>query len=72
MTAAKLKPKKKTEQDSVIDGTSETMEIEESEKHEIKGDIVTTQTVARGNESTIHTAMEHLLIDNMVCCFCEY
>lgn len=48
-----------------IDG--EQLEGDEM-KQEIPGEIVTTATVARGGDSTIHTDMQHLHLDKVSTC----
>ena len=65
--SAKLK-KTSQERDSRLDGEEEDKEngAGESNKIEIPGERATTDTVMRGPESTIHTALENLHLDSRV------
>jgi hypothetical protein len=66
MTSTKLKKKSKTEDADTNNEDLEAAMDTEGQGQQIPGEIISTMTVARGSESTIHTAMEHLHIDSTV------
>ncbi|XP_053396218.1 midasin-like isoform X2 [Mercenaria mercenaria] len=59
----KLKKKSKIEADKTQEESAEAVEAD-GQVHELPGEIIATETVARGSDSTIHTAMEHLHLDS--------
>lgn len=61
----KLQKKSKTESKNIHDESEDTVEAD-SQVIELPGERIATETVARGDDSTIHTAMEHLYLDNSV------
>jgi len=63
ISSAKLKKKSKTDADDNASDLDDDLEMKGEGHHEVPGDKVETTTVARGADSTIHTAMEHLNID---------
>lgn len=66
LPSAKLK-KSKQDKDSRLDGdVDENIDNDDDHKVEVPGERVTTDTVERGPESTIHTALENLHLDNKV------
>ena len=61
--------KKKSKPDNEQEDNSDEEECTENGgegQHEIPGERIDTATVARGDESTIHTALEYLNLDNAV------
>ena len=60
--------KSSQDKDSKLDGeTEEDQSVDvDSDKIEIPGERATTDTVMRGPESTIHTALENLHLDSRV------
>ncbi|KAH3728934.1 hypothetical protein DPMN_054897 [Dreissena polymorpha] len=64
ISSTKLKSKQKHDEGNTDASEDEgDMEIQNDHRHEIPGEVVSTSTVARGMESTIHTAMEFLSFD---------
>ena len=65
LSSSKLK--KKTQHDSKDGGEDtvedETMDTEEGGRYDVPGERVATMMVARGEDSTIHTALEFLNLD---------
>lgn len=66
MMSTKLKKKSKTDSDNIQEDDSEVTMDTEGEGHELPGEVISTEMVARGHDSTIHTAMEHLHLDSTV------
>ena len=65
MNPTELK-KSKTDKDGLGDDEEETIDDTDNSTYDIPGDKVDTMTVARGFDSTIHTALENFHIDSLV------
>ena len=67
MQATKLKKKMKTEEESMETRDDEEEEMGEGEsQQQLPGDKISTATVARGAESSLHTVFERLELESGV------
>ncbi|XP_060562548.1 midasin-like, partial [Ruditapes philippinarum] len=65
LLSTKLKKKSRTEAERDGEESEDKCEAD-GEIHELPGERILTDTVARGSDSTIHTAMEHLYLDSNI------
>ena len=66
----KMKKKSKHEIEKSDEETEDTGGAD-GQIHELPGERIMTDTVSRGSDSTIHTAMEHLHLDSSVSVYKE-